>query len=333
MDGLTELWRSELPGQCTITAAPFVNDELVAVRCGDACVALDARSGDLRWRTEVQPGSWMNTYFTADRRSMVTVQTARDGNWTLVGLSWDGTIRWGVELGAAVQTRGLSLVAGRLLVLTLKHHKFDKLWSIDPTTGHVDYTRQMGWDADGVVDFHGEPLFWTRFAGGEQPGLYLLRGESEHIPIERRSVMAVAQSEETLAAIVESDQLVAFGAKDLEPRWSATASGEALAVGRSMVAHLVSDPAGHRVVVRDELTGHVLWRGTPAEEKPVRLQFAGQVLLAIETLALNAYLGATGRPLFHSEASYSLGCAVAGPRLYFGSDDAVVCFGVTVDGT
>jgi outer membrane protein assembly factor BamB len=322
-------WRTTLPWFCVVGAAPAVDGDRVVARCGEAVVAFDAETGEVGWRAPLGARAGEGTYFAAAGDRFVTDVVRRPERLsTLVGVRPDGAQAWRTDLPGRLTPGGAAVHADEVLALGREAGAGQFLYRVGVADGGLRGRHKLPWAATALLPY-GAGLLVANGSDERAPGLYRTApdgGAPE--PVADEPVWRLERAGDVVLTLARPDPagpraLRVHDADTLAVRWSAPARADVAALcGDTVLAVGAGGPHGE-LVARDAGTGAERWRaGLPGDVG--RLAVAGPVVLCGHVAGNALYRLGDGAPLGETARSYGAP-AVAGDRLYVGSQQAVLC--------
>jgi hypothetical protein len=325
-------WRAELPWFCWVRDAPVPDGPQIVARCGEAVVAFDADSGEIRWRTAlgILPGDGEffaqvgNVFVTEGRRPS-------DAKSSFYAVSTRGELLWRVDVPTVIPRGHVIAHHGDLLVVGTVPEEGTQLWQIDARLGRIRETRPLPEGGSMLAAVNGEILIAGKSASPGAAGLYRMSLDGERLEVLLREPVwnVIKDGDVIVTASRVSDHagytIRVHDAATNEIRWVADAVSGVVALDRDGVIHAAGSGEGSVPVLRDVRTGEERWRGRESARPPMNLSIAGGLVFVLEPTALSLYDRDHGTFVGETLGMFGYSAAVQGRSVYLGERQAVVC--------
>lgn len=337
---LHEAWRVALQAEAYIEAAPQIQESAVAVRCGHLVCCLDLNRGEMRWQKKVGKQDEENHFLASTSDFILTAEPNK-----LINLSWEnGDEIWRARLIGEVMEYGLALNSQKVCALSVEESKRGWRYHIqefDLKTGESLRELAAPSGADFAYLVADRLFFGSRYEEDEgegQAGLYVLEPKAtEPQKLYDGMVGRLRGGERTLVVGVEDfkgekDGVLVFSLPKLEELWSSSTYGQrAFALGSDgrEIAHIETRKGKDRVVLKEDLTGKVIWQSEPIGGEGLFVSFSADTVIAQDDQGFTLFDRAKGKRLWRIEnpdTLYSWGAGIA-PRIFVvGNHNEVICY-------
>lgn len=240
-----QLWRIEL-GKYVIRTTPTYRDGTLYLVAGFDALALDARTGEQRWKTNIRYAGTASPTVTGTAMYVVSQE-----GWLYAFSTEDGTELWklstdGISFGSP-SVRGDRLVIGTDKGVVI---------GLNPETGHAAWKRTMPSPIYTTPVLDGDTA-WVVTDDGLLRGLDLDTGE-DRFSLETTSDLTPTTSGAVIYVPSEDGGLYAMDRESGEVHWFASAGGTVMA-GPVRTEDQVLIAGGNRIAGLEQETGEQVW--------------------------------------------------------------------------
>lgn len=332
---LQEVWKLSLDSESFIWAAPQIHDNAVCVRCGYWLACLDLLNGKLRWKVQVGREDFDNRICVSTRIAIITLSD-RDDWYGLVAVSWKKGIEiWRSPLSGELMEYGLTANSQFLYAITTEDNNLScQLYQINLKTGEVLQSLSIASGADHIVTWHENVVFGSASFSVEDAGLYIwdLRCKTP-----RRLLSSIVGNirpgSSALLAAVEglqegAHEIIAFSSSTFEKLWSVLSYEFAMDTDAGQVAHLgVARRGKNQVILRDELTGQIIWQSKELEEEGSYIFFSKDAVCVQSESLITFFNRTTGHIVGHIKSpkwTFSWGAGISSGKIVLGHGSDVL---------
>jgi outer membrane protein assembly factor BamB len=317
----------------SLLAAPIVVGERAVMRCGNVVACVDVRNGNLRWQRAIEAEDLESKSLAVTSEAVITASSDPDEPILLALDIVTGSDLWQVVLSEQVLQTGMAACDEGVWVITTDDaDRAFTLREFDVHTGSVRRTVEGPAGANYPI-VKDKRLFFTSRAR-TSAGIWVLETEKTaalHL-ISADAAGAPAVTADIVTASIRRGnnyEVVCLSMSAKEELWSQPSVEYAVAADANQIAMVESVPVASRtLVLREALSGEIVWSTEPLENMPLFLFFSGDAIGAIEDQGLLLLDRQSGAQVSHIGADwgFSWGGGLADGRLILGDGSDVICY-------
>jgi hypothetical protein len=322
-------WRFDVPWPCWVRRAPLVHGDEVACLCGPRLVGLDAKTGKLRWKTELPDGGDGELFARVGEHVVTSCVRKPERLTSILGVSKAG-VGWRTDLPIILAPGNAVPIGDELWVFGRGPAEPPRVRVIDPATGAITRTIATPDGVTSMLPIDRGFVFAARAPGPAEHALIRERdGKRQPISTSPGGVWWIGKDGDVVVTVVrrtakDPRTVEARDADTLDVLWTAPAVGEVAAIGNGQVAFVQGTATAPVPTLRDAKTGAVVWTGERLPGPGAAVMMIGPLVMIVESDTTAIYLR-DGTFVGDATGEYGFDATFDDGRLLVGASEAVVC--------